>query len=115
MTENNNIDLLRAKDAIFKMIAQFHHCSQREKDGSYYISDCYESALERCFQVLGFKEDEVPLMEFCQAWENNNREFYKLYNKAYEGLTAQDYYDNFIEDYQIWVKSWDDIMNENDD
>lgn len=110
-----DIELLRAKDAIFRLIAQFHHCSQNEKDGSYYISDYYESALERSFQVLGFEEDEVPLMEFCQAWENNNREIYKLYDKTYKGVTAQEYYDSFVKDYQSWLKSWDDIEDEEDD
>ena len=54
-------------------------------------------------------------MEFCQTWENNNRKFYELYNKTYKGLTAQDYYDSFVKDYQSWIKSWDDIANENDD
>lgn len=112
-----NIDLLRAKDAIFRMIEQFHHCTQKD-DGNYYIKNYCESALERCFQVLNFEDDEVPLMEFCQAWEDNNRkiwEYNSISKRPYKGLTAQDYYDYFIENYQHWLKSWDDIAGEKDD
>lgn len=109
----DNIELLRAKDAIFKMIVQFHHCSQREDD-SYYVSDYYESALERCFQVLGFKDDEVPLMVFCQAWEENNRKIWSSCgpDREYRGLKAEDYYDIFVKDYNRWLKFMSEDIEE---
>lgn len=40
------LKLLYAKDAIFKMIAQFHHASTIDDSGDLYISNYCESALE---------------------------------------------------------------------
>lgn len=100
----DNVELLRAKDAIFRLIGQYCRCFSGADD-DYYMSDRFESALERSFIVLGFDRDEVPLMEFCQAWEDNNRKLWtiNLPNKEYRGPTAQEYYDIFVKSYYIWV------------
>ena len=100
----DNVELLKAKDAIFRLIGQYCGCFLGTDD-NYYMSDYFESALERSFIVLGFDRDEVPLMEFCQAWEDNNRKLWaiNLPDIEYRGLTAQEYYDIFVEDYKRWV------------
>lgn len=102
--ENNEIKLLYAKDAIFRLMGQYCRCF-KDENGNYYMSDYYESALERSFLVLGFDKDVVPLMEFCQAWEDNNRKLWtiNLPNIEYRGSTAQEYYDIFVKSYKIWV------------
>ena len=100
----DNVELLKAKDAIFRLIGQYCGCFLGT-DNNYYISDYFESALERSFDALGFDRDEVPLMEFCQAWEDNNRKLWaiNLPDIEYRGPTAQEYYDIFVEDYKRWV------------
>lgn len=100
----DNVELLKAKDAIFRLIGQYCGCFLGTDD-NYYISDHFESALERSFDALGFDRDEVPLMEFCQAWEDNNRKLWDINfsDIEYRGLTAQEYYDIFVEDYKRWV------------
>ena len=100
----DNVELLKAKDAIFRLIGQYCGCFLGTDD-KYYISDYFESALERSFDALGFDRDEVPLMEFCQAWEDNNRKLWaiNLPDIEYRGPTAQEYYDIFVEDYKRWV------------
>ena len=100
----DNVELLKAKDAIFRLIGQYCGCFLG-KDDNYYMSDYFESALERSFDTLGFDRDEVPLMEFCQAWEDNNRKLWAVNfsDVEYRGSTAQEYYDIFVEDYKRWV------------
>ena len=109
--ENNEIKLLYAKDAIFKLIGQYCRCFKGD-DGNYYMSDYYESALERSFEVLDFDKDEVPLMEFCQAWEDNNRQIWNvnLSDMEYGGLKAKDYYDFLIEDYSKFTVAYDTFI-----
>lgn len=109
--ENNKIKLLYAKDAIFKLIGQYCRCFKGDDD-KYYMSDYYESALERSFEVLGFDKDEVPLMEFCQAWEDNNRQIWNvnLSDMEYGGLKAKDYYDFLVEDYSKFTVAYDTFI-----
>ena len=106
----DNVELLKAKDAIFRLIEQYCGCFLGTDD-NYYMSDYFESALERSFIVLGFDRDEVPLMEFCQAWEDNNRKLWaiNLPDIEYRGSTAQEYYDIFVEDYKRWADDSEDI------
>lgn len=99
----DNVELLRAKDAIFRLIGQYCRCFLGTDD-NYYMSDRFESALERSFIVLGFDRDEIPLMEFCQAWEDNNRKLWTInLPEEYRGPTAQQYYNIFVKSYKIWV------------
>lgn len=60
-----SIELLRAREAIFKLISQFHHAKKFD-DGELYIYNYCESALESAFNVLGIEEDYIKLMDFCQ-------------------------------------------------
>lgn len=60
-----DLKLLRAKEAIFKLIAQFHKASKFD-DGELYIYNYCESALERAFDVLGIEENQIKLMDFCR-------------------------------------------------
>ena len=100
----DNVELLKAKDAIFRLIGQYCGCFLGTDD-NYYMFDYFESALERSFDALGFDRDKVPLMEFCQAWEDNNRKLWAVNfsDIEYRGSTAQEYYDIFVEDYKRWV------------
>ena len=71
----DNVELLKAKDAIFRLIGRYCICFLGTNN-NYYMSDYFDCAIERSFDVLGFDRDEVPLMEFCQAWEDNNRKLW---------------------------------------
>lgn len=96
-----NIELLNAKDAIFKLISQFHHATKFD-DGELYIYNYCESALEKAFTVLGIEEDYIKLMDFCQLWEDNNRDIWTLNNpnELYCGVTADCYYSMFEGEYE---------------
>ena len=91
-----SLELLRAKDAIFRLIGQFHHASRLD-DGELYIYDYCESALEMAFSALGIEEDHIKLMDFCQMWEENNRAIWaiNLPNEPFNGITAVEYHDFF--------------------
>lgn len=110
---NPELELLKAKRAIFKLIGQFHHATKRE-DGELYIFDYCESALEAAFDVLGIKDDYIKLMDFCQMWEDNNKAIAKINNpdKTFCGITADIYYEVLKEDYEHWQKEIDEIENE---
>ena len=109
--EDVTMELLKAKDAIFKLIIQFHHASKFD-DGEFYIYNYCESALERAFDVLGIEENYIPLMDFCKMWEDNNRAIWAINNSniPFGGTTADFYYDSFKEDYEHWI----DWLNDTD-
>lgn len=96
-----NIELLRAKEAIFKLIGQFHSAT-RFKDGELYIYNYCESALESAFDVLGIEENYIKLADFCQMWEDNTRAIWAitLPNEPFSGITADIHYDVLKEDYE---------------
>lgn len=104
-----NMELLRAKEAIFKLIAQFHHAT-RFDDGELYIYNYCESALEAAFNVLDIEENFIKLTDFCQMWEDNNRAIWaiNLPNEPFDGITADIYYDTFKEDYEFWERQIDE-------
>ena len=97
--------LLEAKNAIFKMIAQFHHPTMLD-NGELCIFNYCESALEAAFNVLGIEENYIKLIDFCKMWEDNDREYWALNsNKPFNGITADIHYKFFKEDYESWQKS----------
>ena len=94
MSNDRNLELLRAKEAIFKLIAQFHHLSQRDGTDELYFYNYCASALEAAWNVLGIEEDYVSLTEFCQMWEDNDRAIWAANsNPSFGGLTADFIYD----------------------
>lgn len=103
------MELLRAKEAIFKLIGQFCHARMFD-DGELYIYNYCESALERAFDVLGIEENYIKLMDFCQMWEDNSRAIWaiNLPNEPFGGATADMYYDVFKEDYDFWSEHLDE-------
>ena len=105
----DNVELLKAKDAIFRLIGQYCVCFLGTDD-NYYMSDYFESALEKSFDVLDFDRDEVPLMDFCQAWEDNNRKLWAINSpdEEYRGSTARDYYNIFVKSYKRWADAYYD-------
>lgn len=102
--------LLKAKDAIFKLIHQFHCVSNLFEDGELYIYNYCESALERAFDVLDIEGDYIKLMDFCQMWEENTRAFWIINNpyRPFGGFTAQEYYDDFKRKYELKNKLADE-------
>jgi hypothetical protein len=94
------LTLLRAKEAIFKLIGQFHSPTRFE-DGELYIYDYCESALESAFNALGIEEDYIKLADFCQMWEDNTRAIWNitLPNESFSGITADIHYDVFKKDF----------------
>lgn len=109
--DNNELKLLYAKDAIFRLIGQYCRCF-KGNDDNYYMNDYCESALERSFMVLGFTSDVVPLIEFCQAWEDNNRKIWYINfsDMEYEGIKAKEFYDIFVEDYIRFNVAYDNFI-----
>ena len=103
-------ELLKAKDAIFRLILQFHHASELFEDDELYIYDYCESALERAFDVLGIEDDYIKLMDFCQMWEENTRAIWAINNpdKPFGGFTAEEHYDVFKREYELWKKYLDE-------
>ena len=104
-----DLQLLYAKDAIFKLIGQFHRASKFD-DGELYIYNYCESALESAFNVLGIEEDYIKLMDFCKMREDNNRAIWSSNFPAelYRGLTAEHYYQGFKEDYERLERSFEE-------
>lgn len=104
------MELLRAKEAIFKLIGQFH-CVSKFDDGELYICNYCESALEAAFNVLGIEENYIKLMDFCKMWEDNSRAIWTINipNEPFNGITADIHYDVFKEDYESWLKSLDEV------
>lgn len=108
-----NKELLEAKDAIFKLIGQFHRASEFD-DGKLYIYNYCESALEAAFNVLGIEEDAIPLLDFCKMWEENKRALWaiNLPEEPYHGVTADIYYNVFKKDYESWLKYCEEEFSE---
>ena len=102
-----NMALLKAKDAIIKLICQFHHADKFD-DGELYIYDYCESALEAAFNVLGIEEDYIKLMDFCKLCEENRRAIWAINfpDKPYSSITAEMYYKGFKEDYERRQREW---------
>ena len=104
------LQLLYAKDAIFKLISQFHNASELFDDGELYIYNYCESALEAAFSTLEIEEDYIKLTDFCQMWEDNNRAIWaiNLPDKPFTGITADIYYKSFKKAYESWKKYMDE-------
>ena len=109
-----NIELLKAKRAIFKMIRQYHHVTEIE--GKLCIYNYCQSALEASFETLGIEEDYIPLEDFCQLWEDNERAIWKYYgNEEFESIYTKDLLiKSFVDDYTVW-KEWLDEVNEEEE
>lgn len=105
--------LLKAKDAIFKLISQFHR-SNKFDDGELYICNYCESALESAFNVLGIEENYIKLIDFCQMWEDNNRAIWAINNPngVFNGITADIYYKSFKENYDLWNEELYSILED---
>lgn len=101
---------LKAKDAIFRLIGQFHRASKFD-DGELYIYNYCESALESAFEILGITEDFIKLQDFCQMWEDNNRAIWAINipDTPYGGVTADLYYEIFKRDYERWERQLDEV------
>ena len=108
-----NLKLLLAKDAIFRLIGQFHRATKFD-DGELYIYNYCESALESAFNVLGIKEDYIKLYDFCKMWEDNSRAIWAINfpDRPYEGIPAEIHYDVFKEDYDCWERMIDETEEE---
>ena len=106
------LELLKAKRAIFKMIMQFCIPKDLFNDGKLYIYDYCESALEGCFDVLGIDENFIELETFCRMWEQTERDIsaYKT-GMFYEGCTWDIFYAVFKESYEHYMKDLEEIKD----
>lgn len=109
-----DIKLLLAKRAIFKMIGQY--CRPIAIEGQICIYNYCQSGLEAAFEVLGIKKDYIPLEDFCQMWEDNERAIWKYYgNEKFESIYTKDIlYKIFIDDYNAWKSELDEINEEDE-
>lgn len=108
-------DLLYAKDAIFKLILQFHIPTKMDENSDeLYIYNYCESALEAAFDVLGIEDNQIKLMDFCKMWEENDRAIWSMNipNEPYDGATADIYYDIFKEAYEHYWDRYDEEESE---
>lgn len=104
-----NLELLEAKDAIFRLIGQFHRAT-KSNDGELYIYDNCESALECAFSVLGIKDGYIKLYDFCKMWEYNSRAIWEINfpNEPFNSITADMHYDIFKDDYECWERMFEE-------
>jgi hypothetical protein len=104
--------LLCAKDAVFKMIMQFNCPTTLRDDGELYVYNYCESALEAAFSVLDIEENYIPLWDFCQMWEDNDRAFWaiKFPDEPFNGITADIHYKIMKEEYESRQR-WFDMMD----
>ena len=109
-----DIKLLKAKRAIFKMIAQYHHATEIE--GKLCMYNYCQSSLEASFEVLGIEKNYIPLEDFCQMWEDNERAIWKYYgNEKFESIYTKDLLvKGFVDDYNTWQKGIIEIDEENE-
>ena len=108
------LELLYARDAIFRLIGQFVRANKFD-DSELYIYNYCESAIESAFDVLGIKENYIKLMDFCKMWEENSRAIWIMNNPGlpFQGITADIHYDIFKKDYESWHEELDSIMEDN--
>lgn len=101
-------NFLQAKDAIFRLLADY--CLPIEENGQYYMSHRSIGTLQKAFLELDIIEPKILLMDFCQMWEENNRDIWSLWNFGYiyYGATAQMYYDTIVENYLARVDGVED-------
>ena len=105
-------ELLTAKEAIFKLIAQFHHPTKFE-DSEFYMYNYSESALELAFEVLGIEGNYIKLIDWCKMWEDNRRAIWEMNgSNPYESTTADIFYKIFVEEYESWQKAIDYLIEE---
>lgn len=99
-----DIKLLKAKRAIFKMIGQC--CRPIEIEGQICIYTYCQNGLEASFEVLGIEENYILLEDFCQMWEDNERAIWKYHsNEKFESVYTKDIiYKLFIDDYMAWKR-----------
>jgi hypothetical protein len=103
-----DIKLLKAKRALFKMISQYHRATKIE--GKLCIYNYCQSALEASFEALGIEKNYIPLEDFCQMWEDNERAIWKYYgNEKFESIYTKDLLvKGFIDDYNAWLNEIDE-------
>ena len=109
-----NLFKLEARRAIFKMMLQYCLPSENE-DGTWYMYNYCESALEAAFNILGIEDNVIDLMDFCKLWEENERAIWKYHNPNMEeflGCDAQFYYDYFVGNYKGYWKRLDEECEE---
>lgn len=102
-------NFLQAKDAIFRLLADY--CLPIKENGRYYMSHRFIGTLQKAFLELDIGEPKIPLMDFCQLWEDNNRAMHGYWNASaypYVGATAKMYYHSIVENYLTRVDGVED-------
>lgn len=110
--QHMELELLYAKDAVFKMIMQFNCPTTLRDDGELYVYNYCESALEAAFNTLGIEENYIKLWDFCQMFENNDRAIWAINapDTPFNGITADIHYRIMKEEYESRQR-WLDMMD----
>lgn len=105
-----DMKILRAKEALFKMIRQYCLPTKLfDESDELYIYNYCEGALESAFNVLGIEGNYITLIDFCKMWEDNSRAIWliNLPDRPFTGVTADIHYNVFKESYenhQKWLE-----------
>lgn len=79
------LQLLEAKDAIFRLIEEYCDLIHiNDNDNKLYFYNYCESTWEHAFNVLEIPEDYIEEFEFYQLWEENNRKIWAAKGNADE-------------------------------
>lgn len=92
MNANNNTEeVLRLKLALFSMINQFMY--ETTIDGIAYFDNYCESAGEKAFSCLEFKDDRISKTEFYRLYDDTRNTLFHIIDNNWEDeYIFSDYY-----------------------
>ena len=92
------LDKLTYKESLFSIIDQYYKFA--EKDGILFFVPSTEQE-KKIFQELGYDVSGVPVIKFCEDWEELGRELWNWWpGGVYCGFTAGELYEYFFSRYE---------------
>jgi hypothetical protein len=105
---NNNIELLRCKVSLFKMLDQFGW--QTEYKGEHCLSTLCESAGEWAFDALKLEDDPITMEKFYTEYDKVWTEWCHA-NGTEPGFSYLEFYKKDMAEIKPW-KLTDDVLDE---
>lgn len=105
---DRNIELLRCKVALFKMLDQFGW--QTEFNGAHCLSTLCESAGEWAFNALGLEDDPITMENFYAEYDKVWTEWCHA-NGTESGFSYLEFYKKDMAEIKSW-KLTDDVLDE---
>lgn len=105
---NNNIELLRCKVSLFKMLDQFGW--QTEYKGEHCLSTLCESAGEWAFDALELEDDPITMEKFYTEYDKVWTEWCRA-NGTEPAFSYLEFYKRDAQDVKSW-KFFDDELDE---